>query len=113
MTWRMRAALGLGALGLLTSCGGYGSICQAEMDCRGGNSNDVSACGEDYETSEDIASAAHCDGQFNDAYKCFQDHATCHTDSKGNRSFSASGFCNGPETALANCTSLIQHHISY
>jgi hypothetical protein len=106
MTWslRMRAALGLAALGLLTSCGGYGSICQAEMDCRGGNPNDVSACEEGYEAEEGVASAAHCDGQWSDYYACLQDHSTCRSGPK----FDSGGFCDGPAAALSNCQASIR-----
>jgi hypothetical protein len=92
-------ALGAGVALLLPSCGGFGSVCKAEMNCRGGNSNDVDACEDRYKGQENIASDAKCSGQWSDYWSCIEDHATC----RAPGTFDDNGFCNPFQKALSDC----------
>lgn len=68
------------------------------MDCVGGNDKDIDACIEATRGEEDTASAYGCSDEFDDAFDCAEENASCR-----NGSFSKGDDCDAKESALSKC----------
>ena len=75
-TWTSSLALlglGAGAMG----CAGYGTFCEDEMDCRGGNDNDVEACVVLLDAESDHAGVHECTDQWDELFACMEEESHC------------------------------------
>jgi hypothetical protein len=102
---RTSAVLALGGVALLIqSCGGFGTICKAQISCEGGNSNDEARCEDGYKGEENVASDAKCSAQWSDYWSCYEDHAAC----QGNKKFDDAGVCGKLRMALTSCQAPVE-----
>src|SRR5689334_739339 len=61
----------------LIGCGGYGTYCQDQMDCLGGNEQDVEACEVSMEADEEIADVKGCADVFEEYFACHEEKDSC------------------------------------
>jgi hypothetical protein len=65
----------------LAGCGGgIGSYCSEAANCEGGNDADEEACAVAFDASEEVASNANCDGEFDEWFECVEDTSRCNND---------------------------------
>ncbi len=65
---------------VLGACSPYGNICDAAMNCEGGNEADYDACVIGYDYQEEKSDLYGC-GDFLDRYlECFELQASCNND---------------------------------
>jgi hypothetical protein len=85
---------------LMSSCGGFGSLCKNTVACEGGNSNDEAACEDDLKGEEKVARDANCGAQWDAHIQCLEDHGAC----RGTpQNFNAGGYCDDVDHALDAC----------
>lgn len=82
----------------VAGCSPYPSLCEAEMDCEGGNDADIDACVVVYEAQEDVADTYDCGDFYDDYIACFDERARCSGDS-----FDANNDCNSERDRWSDC----------
>lgn len=61
----------------LAGCGGYGALCEAAMECRGGNDADVEACLVELDRLEQRSELAGCAEAWSALAGCAEERSTC------------------------------------
>ncbi|MCC6522752.1 MAG: hypothetical protein IT373_08840 [Polyangiaceae bacterium] len=92
---------GLAALGLTVSafgCNPYGSFCESQESCRGGNDKDIDACTEEIAAEADIGSAYGCDAEWDALWECAEADAYCN-----NSNWTYSDKCQSKEQSYNQC----------
>lgn len=87
----------IGAL-FATGCSPYPSLCEAQMDCEGGNDADIDACVVLLEAQEDIADTYDCGDFFDDYVACSDERSSCSNDN-----FGPGNDCNSERDRWSDC----------
>jgi hypothetical protein len=95
-------ALGLGAMGA-TGCTRFGSFCTDEMDCRGGNDNDIAACEVELNADVDRTDEWGCTAEFDELFTCREAEAYCDANNNWTTGDGTNDRCDVERNHLNDC----------